>query len=197
MVAENSSPENLKDGLSLGNTPDFRWYVAHTATGQENKVAKALKERVLNYKMGEYFADILVPQETVVSNVNGKKRTRKKTFFPGYILIKMVMNDKTWHLVRNTDKITGFVGAKKDKPLPISDEEAAFMTNQAEDGFKRAKLSVNVSEGDTVKVIEGPFASFVGVVEAVSEKGKIRVQVSIFGRPTPVELDCSQVERIS
>ncbi len=195
--------ENLGNELPQGETAakpvelKFQWFVARTLTGQEGKVAKALKERILNYKMSEYFADILIPEETVVTNVNGKKKTTKKKFFPGYVLIKMVMSDKTWHLVKNTDKITGFVGTSSDKPTPITDEEAAYMTNQMSEGYKKPRTSINFSEGETVKVIEGPFASFVGVVEAVNEKGKVKVNVSIFGRPTPVELDFSQVEKVS
>jgi transcriptional antiterminator NusG len=176
---------------------EFRWYIVKTLTGQENKIAKSLKERVVNFKKTEFFADILVPEETVVSHANGKKKSIKKKFFPGYVLIKMVMNDDTWHLVRSTDKITGFVGGSPTKPQPITDQEAAYMTNQAEEGFKRPRTSVNFTEGETVKVIEGPFASFVGTVEAVNEKGKIKVNVSIFGRPTPVELDFTQVEKVS
>ena len=146
--------------------------------------------------MTEYFSKILVPEETVVSNVNGKKRTTKRKYFPGYVLIKMILNDTTWHLVKDTDKITGFVGGTSDKPAPISDDEASYMASQAEDGFKRPKTSVNFSEGDSVKVIEGPFTSFVGTIEAVNEKGKVKVSVSIFGRPTPVELDFTQIEKI-
>ena len=183
--------------LAAGDTPDFKWYVAHVLRGFENRVTKTLKERIVNHSMTEYFADILVPEESVIANVNGKKRTMKKKFFPGYIIIKMVMNDKTWHLVKDTDKITGFIGGTKDKPMPISDEEAASLTNSMADGFKRTRSVANFSEGDSVKVIEGPFASFVGVVEAISEKGKVKVQVSIFGRPTPVELEFSQVEKVN
>jgi transcriptional antiterminator NusG len=121
----------------------------------------------------------------------------KKKFFPGYVLIKMIMNDKTWHLVKDTDKITGFIGGTKEKPMPISDEEAATLTNSMTEGFKRSRSVANFSEGDSVKVIEGPFASFVGVVEAISEKGKVKVNVSIFGRPTPVELEFGQVEKVN
>jgi len=183
--------------LAAGDTPDFKWYVAHVLSGFENRVTKTLKERIVNHSMTEYFADILVPEESVIANVNGKKRTMKKKFFPGYIIIKMVMNDKTWHLVKDTDKITGFIGGTKDKPMPISDEEAATLTNSMADGFKRTRSVANFSEGDSVKVIEGPFTSFVGVVEAISEKGKVKVQVSIFGRPTPVELEFSQVEKVN
>ena len=186
-----------EDGLATGDSPDFKWYIAKTLTGQENKVSKALKERIINFKQTEYFSEILIPEETVVSHSGGKKRTIKKKFFPGYVLIKMVMNDTTWHLVKDTDKITGFVGGTPDKPAPISEEEAAYMTNQAEEGYKKPRTSVNFAEGDQVKVIEGPFASFVGTIEAVNDKGKIRVNVSIFGRPTPVELDYSQVEKVS
>lgn len=195
--AEEEAPTIKEDGLATGDSPEFKWYIAKTLTGQENKVSKALKERILNFKQTEYFSEILIPEETVVSHSGGKKRTIKKKFFPGYVLIKMIMNDTTWHLVKDTDKITGFVGGTPDKPAPISDEEAAYMTNQAEEGYKKPRTSVNFAEGDQVKVIEGPFASFVGTIEAVNDKGKIRVNVSIFGRPTPVELDYSQVEKVS
>lgn len=183
--------------LAAGDTPDFKWYVAHVLSGFENRVSKTLKERIVNHSMTEFFVDILVPEESVIANVNGKKRSMKKKFFPGYIIIKMVMNDKTWHLVKDTDKITGFIGGTKEKPMPISDDEAAVLTNSMVDGFKRTRSVANFSEGDSVKVIEGPFASFVGVVEAISDKGKVKVQVSIFGRPTPVELEFSQVEKVN
>lgn len=183
--------------LAKGDTPDFKWYVIHALTGQENKVSKALKERIVNHKLAEFFSEIMIPEETVQSNVNGKKRNIKKKFFPGYVLIKMILNDKTWHLVKNTDKITGFIGGSKEQPAPISEEEAAYMLGQAKEGFKAAKASVDLSTGDSVRVIEGPFASFVGTVEAVNDKGRIKVNVSIFGRPTPVELDFSQVEKTS
>jgi transcriptional antiterminator NusG len=195
MAESKNSYENVE--LSKGDTPDFKWYIAKAQTGQENKVTKSLKERIVNHKMTELFAEILVPEETLVTTANGKKKTIKKKFFPGYVLIKMIMNDKTWHLVKNTDKITGFVGGTLDKPAPITNEEAAYMTSQMEDGFKKPRTSINFTEGESVKVIEGPFANFVGTIEAVSEKGKIKVNVSIFGRPTPVELDFSQVEKVS
>jgi transcriptional antiterminator NusG len=189
--------ENIAEKvLATGDTPDFKWYIVHVLSGFENRVLKTLKERIVNHSMTEYFAEILVPEESVVANVNGKKRTMKKKFFPGYVLIKMIMNEKTWHLVKDTDKITGFIGGTKDKPMPISDEEAASMTASLAEGFKRTRSVANFSEGDSVKVIEGPFASFVGIVENISEKGKVKVQVSIFGRPTPVELEFSQVEKV-
>lgn len=190
---ENATPKD--NGLAAGDAPNFKWYVVHVLSGYENRVSKTLKERILNHNMGEYFSDILVPEETVVTNVNGKKRNIKKKFFPGYVLIKMIMEDKTWHLVKDTDKITGFVGGDKSKPQPITDEEAAFMLGQAQDGYKRPKSATQFSNGDSVRVIEGPFASFVGTVEAVNPNGKLKVNVSIFGRPTPVELDDTQVEK--
>lgn len=194
-MAESNSHETVE--LAKGDTPDFRWYIAKAQTGQENKVTKSLKERIVNYKMTDLFAEVLVPEETVVTTANGKKKTIKKKFFPGYVLIKMIMNDKTWHLVKSTDKITGFVGGTLDKPAPITNEEAAYMTTQMEDGFKKPRTSINFSEGESVKVIEGPFANFVGTIEAVSDKGKVKVNVSIFGRPTPVELDFTQIEKVS
>lgn len=195
--AEEGQEEEEERILAKGDTADFQWFIAKTMTGQESKVQRALKERVVNHKLTELFAEILVPEETVVSNAGGKKRTLKKKIYPGYILLKMVMNDHAWHLVKNTDKITGFVGGTSDKPAPLSEDEAAFMTNQAKEGVARPRTTMDFSEGDSVKVIEGPFASFVGTVEHVNEKGKIKVNVSIFGRPTPVELDSSQVEKTS
>jgi transcriptional antiterminator NusG len=153
-------------------------------------------ERIFNYSLESSFSEIYIPEESIMANVKGKKRTIKKKFFPGYILIKMVMNDKTWHLVRNTDKITGFIGANKNKPSPLTEEEATFLTRQVKEGFASMRVTANFSEGDSVRVIEGPFASFVGTVETVTDKGKVRVQVSIFGRPTPVELDFTQVEKV-
>ena len=179
------------------NSADFKWYIARTLTGHENKVIKALRERIVNYGKSEFFADIMVPEEEVVSNARGKKRTFKRKYFPGYILIKMIMNEGTWHLVKETDKISGFIGGSSDKPVPISDEEAAYMTNRSGEGLKKTQVGLPFSEGEQVRVIEGPFASFVGTVEAVSERGKIKVNVSIFGRLTPVELDFSQVDKVS
>lgn len=192
-TTEESQQED--NGLAKGDGPDFKWYVAHVLSGYENRVTKTLKERILNHSMAEQFADIIVPEETVVSNVNGKKRNIKKKFFPGYVLVKMIMNEQTWHLVKDTDKITGFVGGIKGKPQPITDEEASFMLGQAQGDFKKPRSATSYSAGDSVKVIEGPFASFVGTVEAVNPNGKLKVNVSIFGRPTPVELDDTQVEK--
>lgn len=194
-ASEETTTEENDNGLAKGDSPDFKWFVAHALSGYENRVTKTLKERILNHNMADQFAEIIVPEETVVTNVNGKKRNIKKKFFPGYVLIKMIMNDQTWHLVKDTDKITGFVGGTKAKPQPITDEEASFMLGQANDGAKKTRSATSYSAGDSVKVIEGPFASFVGTVEAVNANGKLKVNVSIFGRPTPVELDDTQVEK--
>lgn len=183
--------------LADGRGDEFKWYIAKTLTGQENKIAKSLKERILNYKKTELFAKIVVPEETVTTNAGGKKRTIKKKFFPGYVLIRMIMTNDTWHLVKDTDKITGFVGGTPTSPQALSEDEASYMLGQADGTTKKSVASIDFSEGETVKVIEGPFASFVGTIEAVSDKGKIKVNVSIFGRPTPVELDFSQVEKVS
>jgi transcriptional antiterminator NusG len=183
------------NGLAKGDSPDFKWYVAHVLSGYENRVSKTLKERILNHNMAEMFADIVIPEETVTTSVNGKRRNIKKKFFPGYVMLKMIMNDHTWHLVKNTDKITGFIGGEMGKPTPITDEEANYMLGQARGDVKKVRSGQSYSAGDSVKVIEGPFASFVGTVEAVNEKGKLKVNVSIFGRPTPVELDDTQVEK--
>jgi len=194
--AEGEEEEEEDRGpLSRGDSPDFKWYVVHVFSGFEHRVKKTLVDRIVNHKMTEYFAEIFLPEEDVTINVKGKKRNMKKKFFPGYLIVKMILNDKTWHLVKNTDKITGFVSGDKSKPSPIKEEEAAFLLGQAKEGFKTKKTLSSFSEGDSVKVIEGPFTSFVGTVEMVNDKGKLKVNVSIFGRPTPVELDVSQVEK--
>ena len=183
--------------LASGEGEEFKWYIAKTMTGQENKVSRALRERVVRFRKTDSFAKILVPEETVTTNAFGKKRTVKKKFFPGYILIKMVMDDETWHLVNGVDKISGFVGGTPHAPEPVSDEEAKYMTGQADGKIRRTRTAASFDEGEQVKVIEGPFTSFVGTVETVSDKGRLKVNVSIFGRPTPVELNFSQVEKVS
>jgi transcriptional antiterminator NusG len=199
MAAENTeATESTEASAEEASTEDrgLKWYIAKTLTGQENKIQKALQERIVNYKMTEFFGEILVPTEKVTSHAGGKKRTITKKLFPGYVLINMIMNDKTWHLVKDTNNVTGFVGGTTDKPAPLTAEEAAYMTGQNTEGFKKQRANIDFEEGEQVKVIEGPFASFVGTVEAVDSKGKLRVNVSIFGRPTPVELDYSQVQKI-
>jgi transcription termination/antitermination protein NusG len=196
-VQTEAKSETGDPDLADGTGENFKWYIAKTLTGQENKVAKSLRERIINYKKNEFFSKIVIPEETVVSNANGKKRTIKKKLFPGYVLVRMVMNNDSWHLVNDTDKITGFVGGSPTQPQALTEQEAMSMLGFGESGQKVSRSTVDFAEGETVKVIEGPFASFVGTIEAVSDKGKIKVNVSIFGRPTPVELDFSQVEKVT
>lgn len=172
-----------------------RWYVVHTYSGFEEKAKKALEERIKSLKMDSFFSQILVPSENVVEIVKGEKKTSNKRFFPGYILVRMILTNKTWHVVKGTPKITGFIGGSINPPS-IPDEEVQKLTAQIDQGTLRAKPSANFSTGDSVRVIDGPFANFNGVVEEVKpEKGKVRVLVSIFGRSTPVELDFLQVEK--
>lgn len=171
----------------------FRWYVVHTYSGFENKVKISLQERIDSAGMQSYFTDILVPQEDVVELVGGEKKTSKRKFFPGYVLVRMDLNDETWHIVKNTPKVTGFIGSK-DKPTPIPDEDVEVLRARIEEGTLKPKPKFKFDVGDHVRIIDGPFTNFDGVVDEVKpEKGKLRVIVSIFGRSTPVELDFIQV----
>ncbi len=182
-----------------GNGPvGKKWYVVHTYSGFENKVKKSLEERVRQHELQEQFGDILIPMEVVQEMVKGEKKTSKRKFFPGYILVNMEMNLQTWHLVKGTAKVTGFVGNAKtpDQVPAVSDVEVQRLTTQISEGSLKPKPKVQFEEGDQVRVIDGPFANFNGTVEEVKpEKGKLRVLVSIFGRATPVELDFMQVEK--
>jgi transcriptional antiterminator NusG len=169
--------------------------VVHTYSGFEKQAKLALEERIKSKGMTELFGDILIPSESVVEMVKGKKRTTTRRFFPGYILVKMVLNDETWHLVKNSAKITGFVGGKVNPPS-IPEREVFKLTRQIADGTLRPKQRLSFEKGESVRVIEGPFVNFNGIVDEVKpEKGKLRVLVSIFGRSTPVELDFVQVEK--
>lgn len=174
---------------------DKKWYVIHTATGFENKAKNALEERIRAYNMAEKFGEILIPQEQVVELKGGKRRTSSRKFFPGYILVQMALDDESWHLVRNTPKVTGFVGGRTDPPS-ISDEEVARLTQKISEGEFKATPKVLFEKGENIRVVDGPFMNFTGVVdEVLPEKGKLRVLVSIFGRATPVELEFLQVEK--
>ena len=171
------------------------WYVIHTYSGFEHKAKAALEERIRTLGMEEHFGDILVPAEKVVELVKGRKKTSSRKFFPGYMLVNMDLNDETWHLVKSTPKVTGFVG-DATHPSPISEAEVREITHQMAEGAARPKPKVLFETGESVKVVEGPFADFNGVVEEVkADKGKLRVLISIFGRATPVELDFVQVEK--
>lgn len=181
------------------STAGMRWYVVHTYSGFENKAKKSLLDRIRLENLQDNFGEILIPMEQVVEMVKGEKKTSKRKFFPGYILVQMLMNDRTWHLVKNTPKVTGFVGARSnEQPPPITDAEVQRLTTQISEGTLKPKPRVQFDEGDTVRVIDGPFANFNGTVEEVNpDKGRVKVLVSIFGRATPVELDFMQVEKTS
>lgn len=176
-------------------TANLRWYVVHAYSGFEQKAKQALEERIRQSGFPEKFGEIHVPQETVVELVKGQKKTSSRKFFPGYILVQMELNQDTWHLVKETPKVTGFVGDATD-PSPLSDDEVAKVRQQVEEGTASPKSRVSFEQGEVVKVIDGPFSDFNGTVEEVKpDKQKIKVLISIFGRATPVELDFMQVEK--
>ena len=173
-----------------------RWYVVHAYSGFEKKVASTLKERVKLAQMEEKFGEVLVPTEEVVEMRGGQKRKSERKFFPGYVLVQMVLDDETWHLVKETPRVLGFIGGKADKPAPITDKEAAVILQRVEDGTDKPRPKTVFEPGEVVRVTDGPFNDFNGVVEEVNyEKSRLRVAVLIFGRSTPVELEFSQVEK--
>ncbi|PIR17316.1 MAG: transcription termination/antitermination protein NusG [Deltaproteobacteria bacterium CG11_big_fil_rev_8_21_14_0_20_49_13] len=172
------------------------WYVVHTYSGYEQKAKQALLEKIKSARAEDLFEEILIPSEDVVEVKKGSKKTTKRQFFPGYILVKMDLNEKTWHIVKGTPKITGFVGGSLNPPM-VPEEEVARITKQIEEGTLKPKPKVQFEKGEDVKVVNGPFATFSGTVDEVnSEKGKLRVMVSIFGRSTPIELEFTQVEKV-
>jgi len=173
-----------------------RWYVIHVYSGFENKVAQSIREQSDQKGMGEDFEEILVPTEEVVRMRRGAKVSADRKFFPGYVLIKMDLNDQSWHLVKDTPKVTGFLGGG-GKPSPISDAEAQRILHQVKEGVDRPKPSITFDIGEQVRVSDGPFTSFNGTVEDIDEeKARLKVAVSIFGRSTPVELEYAQVEKL-
>lgn len=174
----------------------MRWYVVHAYSGFEKSVQRALKERITRASMEDRFGDILVPVEEVVEMKGGQKSISERKFFPGYILVQMDMTDESWHLVKSTPKVTGFVGGKANKPTPITDKEVQNILNQVQEGVEKPRPKVLFENGEVVRVKEGPFTDFNGTVEDVNyDKNKLRVSVLIFGRATPVELDFGQVEK--
>ncbi|NLA74220.1 MAG: transcription termination/antitermination protein NusG [Deltaproteobacteria bacterium] len=175
---------------------DLKWYIVHTYSGFENKVKLNLEERVKALKQGDYFGKILVPTEQVVELKKGQKKTSSRKFYPGYIMVQMILNKDTWHIVRNTAKVTGFLGGGNE-PYPVPDAEAERIILQMEEGITKPKPRYSFEEGDEIRVVDGPFSSFQGTVEEVKpDKEKLKVLITIFGRPTPVELDFIQVNKI-
>ncbi|MDD2943154.1 MAG: transcription termination/antitermination protein NusG [bacterium] len=172
------------------------WYVVHTYSGFEQRVKLTLEERIRTHNLGDRFGAILVPQETVVEVVKGQKKTSTRKFFPGYILVQMRLDDDTWHIVKDTPKVTGFVGDSHN-PVPLSKQEVDTLIAQLEGGAQRPRPKATFEQGDSIKVVDGPFVDFNGTVDEVkADKGKLRVLISIFGRNTPVELDFVQVEKV-
>lgn len=172
----------------------LKWYVVHTYSGHENKAKISLQERVKQMNMDALFGQVLIPTESVLEMKAGQRRTTTRKFYPGYIFVQMDLNEQTYHLVKNTPKITGFLGGTN--PLPVPEKDIATINSQMSEGAVKPKPRISFEEGENVRVIEGPFANFSGIVEEVkAEKQKVRVLVSIFGRATPVELDFSQVEK--
>ncbi|MEP1215126.1 MAG: transcription termination/antitermination protein NusG [Marinobacter sp.] len=173
-----------------------RWYVVHAYSGFEKQVMRTLRERVSLDGMEEKFGEILVPTEEVVEMREGKKRKSERKFYPGYVLVQMEMDDASWHLVKNTPKVLGFIGGTKDKPAPITEKEAEAILRRVESGADKPKPKTLFEPGEIVRVTEGPFADFNGVVEEVDyDKSRVKVAVLIFGRSTPVELEFGQVEK--
>ncbi|MEW6110803.1 MAG: transcription termination/antitermination protein NusG [Thermodesulfobacteriota bacterium] len=173
----------------------LRWYVVHTYSGYENKVRLALEEKVKALSLQDKITDVLIPSESVVELVKGERKTSNRKFFPGYVLVRMELDDQTWHLVRSTPKVTGFIGSRTE-PAVIPDEDVEKIRKQMAEGQEKPKPKYSFEKGDSVRVVDGPFINFNGTVEEVRpDKGKLRVLVSIFGRPTPVELDFIQVTK--
>jgi transcriptional antiterminator NusG len=174
----------------------MRWYVVHAYSGYEKKVALAIQDRVQMHNLGDRFGEILVPTEEVVEMKSGQKRTSERMFFPGYVLVQMELDDDSWHLVKETPRVMGFIGGKADKPAPITDKEADLILQRVQDSEETPRPKTMFEPGEMVRVSDGPFNDFNGTVEEVNyEKSKLRVAVSIFGRSTPVELDFTQVEK--
>jgi transcriptional antiterminator NusG len=181
---------------SASVNPDLRWYVVHAYSGMEKAVERNIRESIARAGMETKFGRILVPTEEVVEMKNGQRRTAERKFFPGYVFVEMVMDDDTWHLVKHTNKVTGFVGGAKNRPAPISEAEVQKIVSQMQDGAEKPRHKVEFMVGELVRVKEGPFTDFNGSVEEVNyEKSKVRVSVTIFGRATPVELEFSQIEK--
>ena len=173
-----------------------RWYVIHAYSGFEGHVRRSLAERIKRAGMGDFFGEVLVPTEEVVEMRNGRQRKSERKFFPGYVLIRMEMTDETWHLVKDVPKVMGFIGGQGDRPAAIPDSQAEAILQRVQDGVEKPRPKVLYEPGEVIRVVDGPFADFNGVVEDVDyDKSRVRVSVLIFGRSTPVDLEFSQVEK--
>ena len=183
-------------GSAAADNPDLRWYIVHAYSGMEKAVERNIAERIARASMQDKFGRVLVPTEEVVEMKNGQRKTTERRLFPGYVFVEMVMDDDTWHLVKHTNKVTGFVGGAKNRPAPISEEEVQKIVSQMQVGTEKPRHKVEFETGEYVRVKDGPFTDFNGTVEEVNyEKNKVRVSVTIFGRATPVELEFSQIEK--
>ena len=183
-------------GSAPASNPDLRWYIVHAYSGMEKAVERNITERIMRAGMETKFGRILVPTEEVVEIKNGQRKTTERRLFPGYVFVEMIMEDDTWHLVKHTNKVTGFVGGAKNRPAPISEEEVQKIVSQMQEGTDKPRHKVEFLAGELVRVKDGPFTDFNGSVEEVNyEKNRLRVSVMIFGRSTPVELEFSQVEK--
>ena len=191
------APAETVSPMAASTRTNLRWYVVHAYSGMEKAVERNLRERIERGGMQEKFGRILVPMEEVVELKNGKKSVTERRFFPGYVLVEMEMADDSWHLVKHTSKVTGFVGGAKHRPSPISEAEVLKIVNQMQEGVEKPRPKVEWAVGEMVRVKDGPFTDFNGAVEDVNyDKSKVRVSVTIFGRATPVELDFGQVEKV-
>jgi transcriptional antiterminator NusG len=194
-TAASGAPETVGDAKPAKSAVAKKWYIVHTYSGQEARAKQGLIERAAALGFEDAIDEVLIPEENVVEMVGGKKRTSKRKFFPGYILVRMELSDETWHVVKGTPKITGFVG-NATQPPSISDDEVARMTQRIKEGAAKPKPLISFEEGENVRVTTGPFASFSGfVAEVMVEKEKLRVMVQVFGRATPVVLDYTNVEK--
>lgn len=195
-----NTAENPNDNQNSSSAQPMvkKWYIINVATSSENTAKNAIEERIRTNKLEQYFGEILIPAENVVELVKGQKTTKSRKFFPGYIFVQMFLNDQTWHLVKNSSKVTGFVGGAKTRPPEVPEAEVMRVTQQMAGVSEKPRTKINFSIGEQVTVVDGPFNNFTGTVEDINEeKAKVKVLVSIFGRPTPVELDFVQVEKSS
>ena len=196
-IKEEEQKSDAKQEKQESATAKKRWYIVHAYSGKEKHVLRTIQEHIVIKNLEDSFGEIIVPTEEVVEMRGGQKRKSERKFFPGYILIQMEMNDDTWHLVRSVPGVLGFIGGTSDKPIPISDEEVANILQRVEEGVEKPKPKVLFEPGEMVRVIDGPFADFDGVVEDVNyEKSRLTVAVLIFGRSTPVELEFGQVQKV-